>query len=1046
MAGRFRYISASQRAAARRWLVRLFPVLLFLLALGPRLLAVGRYVTPDELVWVYRALQFREALLDGRWASTLVAGHPGVTTTWLGALSMSVQLWVSPDARVAYDWLTKVAALTPDNVEAFRRLAVLLTGGRLAVAVVNSLGVVGVYWLARRLWAGEQRRRGAGEKEPAVANVSSPLFPRSPAALLAALLLALDPFLAGLSGLFHVDGLSATFVTLALLSLAVALIGEQGGGGSGAQGRNFSLPLLFSGVMTGLAILSKTPTLVLLPVTGLALLWAVLRERRDLTGLGRPVRSVAATYLARGLLWAAGAVLTIVLLYPALWSDAAAVLATVGGSANRHLDEALRETFFLGHAVFDPGPLFYPVVLVWRLSPVVWLAAIPALSLTISRRTRGWVGEDPLPGPLPKGEGTPSRWFVVGLLLLWAVVFLVAITPAAKKFDRYILPTVPALLIAAAVVWTTWAQEGRGTREQGRKTSPRRFRSTAPLLLIVAAQALFWLSHAAYPLAAYNPLVGGGRTAARVLPAGWGEGIGAGGRWLAGAQADAPARAAIAGIAPALAPFFPGRVLVDGLDDPATADFQIATLGGRQLDPAGAAEAAAGLALLRTIRFGGLEQAWVYRRADPQPVAAPPALAEPVVFGERLALVALGQEVIDGTVRLVARWQRLAGLAVDDRFTLRLAVTDAAGNVWSSTEIDLLNEVAFHPPDWATDETGTLRYALELPPAMPPGPYAVQFSLVDRRTMGQLPVRVGNESVGVVYMAGEIDVPRPERIVSASRVQIPQMSGARWGDGALWLLGHSQLPAAVLAGSDLPLELFWHHPTGTLPGGLQLTWSLRPNDGGSDIALSTVPLSRFDTGQWRVGETVQEKYRLPIPPPAPAGRYALLLQPLDAAGQSLGPAEVLGELTIDNIDRLYDVPMDVARPLLDDCFGGTICLRGAMMPTWAAAPGQTVELTLYWQALVEPTAVYTAFLHVLNEAGDTVLSADHWPGGLPSDIWDVGQVIEDRVSLTLPADLTPGVYRVRLGLYTADDGRRLPLDGTTADYLILPWTLNVVAP
>ncbi len=167
MAGRFRYFSASQRAAARRWLVRLFPVLLFLLALGPRLVAVGRYVTPDELVWVYRALQFREALLDGRWAGTLVAGHPGVTTTWLGALSMSVQLWVSADARVAYDWLTKVAALTPDNVEAFRRLAVLLTGGRLAVAVVNSLGVVGVYWLARRLWAGEQRGRGAGEKAPA---------------------------------------------------------------------------------------------------------------------------------------------------------------------------------------------------------------------------------------------------------------------------------------------------------------------------------------------------------------------------------------------------------------------------------------------------------------------------------------------------------------------------------------------------------------------------------------------------------------------------------------------------------------------------------------------------------------------------------------------------------------------------------------------------------------------------------------------------------------------------------------------------------------
>ena len=165
MAGLNDSLSATKPTTAQAWLVRLFPVLLFLLALGPRLVAIGRYVTPDELVWVYRALQFREALLDGSWAGTLVAGHPGVTTTWLGALSMSVQLWVSADARVAYDWLTKVASLTPDNVEAFRRLAVLLTGGRLAVAVVNSLGVVGVYWLARRLWAGEQGSGGAGEKE-----------------------------------------------------------------------------------------------------------------------------------------------------------------------------------------------------------------------------------------------------------------------------------------------------------------------------------------------------------------------------------------------------------------------------------------------------------------------------------------------------------------------------------------------------------------------------------------------------------------------------------------------------------------------------------------------------------------------------------------------------------------------------------------------------------------------------------------------------------------------------------------------------------------
>jgi hypothetical protein len=176
------------------------------------------------------------------------------------------------------------------------------------------------------------------------------------------------------------------------------------------------------------------------------------------------------------------------------------------------------------------------------------------------------------------------------------------------------------------------------------------------------------------------------------------------------------------------------------------------------------------------------------------------------------------------------------------------------------------------------------------------------------------------------------------------------------------------------------------------------------------------------------------------------GLYDLTVEPLASDGTALGEVYNLGQIRINNIDRLYDVPMDVARPLLDDCFGETICLRGALLPSLTATPGQTLDLVLYWQALREPPVVYTAFLHVLNEAGEIVLTADHWPGGLPSDIWDVGQVIEDRVPLALPADLPPGDYKVRLGLYTADDGRRFPLDETGADHLILPWTLNVVEP
>jgi 4-amino-4-deoxy-L-arabinose transferase-like glycosyltransferase len=980
MAGRPHFLSAAGDLSRGRFFQAIPIFLLFIAALTARLAALGRYVTPDEAIWVYRSLRFREALLAGRWAETLVAGHPGVTTTWLGAMGMSAQMAVSEAARAAYDWLAKMAALTPENVEAARRLAVLLSGGRVAVALVNGLGIVAVYWLARRLWGGT-------------------------AAFLAAVFLAFDPFLVGLSGLLHVDGLSATFAAVSLLSLLVSMEDREGQESSRRWGW-----LALAGAAAGLAVLSKTPTLLLLPVSGVALLWVTVR------GHDRAMRERLKRLLIDGVVWGVAFLATVVLLYPALWVAPLDVVATVSGSVNRHLDEALRETFFMGEVAFDHGPLFYPVVLLWRLSPVVWLALIPALWWLIGKR-----------------RSLDARtWFPVALLLLWTVLFIVFITFAAKKFDRYILPTVPALLILAAVAWAGWA-----------RNRPRAVRWLLPAL--VGAQLLFWLAHAAYPLTAYNPLVGGGRTAVAVLPIGWGEGIGAAGRRLADTEPGATEERAIAGVVPSLAPFFPGQTLVPGVDDPSTADYVIVTQGGRQLDPAGVAAQTAGLELLATEHFGGLDQAWTYRNPSPQAAAVPTPLTDEVTFGERMALSALGQEVEDDLVSLLLDWRRVAPLADDERFTLRIVIQDEAGNVWAAQEAELLNDVAFYPPDWASDDSGTVRFALELPPGMPPATYRLALSLIDQRTAGQLPARTASgEFLGVAYVAGDVIVPVPADIVTATRMQIPVPHGRMWLDGGLQLLGAGQTPEAALAGGDLPLELFWHAPTTELPDGIQLEWTLQPLDGGAAQPLATTPLSRFNTGQWRVGETIHEKYRLPLPPPLPAGGYELLAQPLDAAGQALGPAESLGELTIDNIDRLYDVPLDVARPLLDDCFGETICLQGALLPTWTARPGQTLDLVLYWQALREPPAVYTAFLHVLNEAGEILLTADHWPGGLPSDIWDAGQVIEDRLPLALPADLPPGDYRLRLGLYNADDGRRLPLDGSEADHLILPWTLTVL--
>lgn len=966
------------------WVLRLFPLFLFALAFLPRLAAVGRYVTPDESIWVYRSILFREALLHGRWADTLVAGHPGVTTTWLGAAGMTPQLWLAEGARASYDWLTKMAALTPDNVEAFRHLAVLLTGGRVAVALVNGLGIVAVYFLVRRLW---------GPK----------------AAVVAGLFLALDPFLVGLSGLLHVDGLSATFVILSLLSLAVSLMPDE------AEARQW-VWLAAAGALAGLAVLTKTPTLLLLPVSGLALLWPLFHDTR------RHPRIRLATFLLDAVIWGAAFAVVLVLLYPALWASPSAVLATIGGSANRHLAEALRETFFLGRAAFDHGPLFYPVVLLWRLSPVVWLALIPAAGLLFAWRRHG--------------RALPPGIYPALLLLLWAVLFLVAITPAAKKFDRYILPIVPALLVLAAVVWSAWA--GR-ERRLGRWLLP----------LILVGQATYWLVYAAYPLAAYNPLVGGPRTAVGVLPAGWGEGIGVAGRWLMRTQPDAANERAIAGIVPSLAPFFVGTALVDGLDDPASADYTIVTLGGRQLNPVGWEARIRGLDQIHVVRFGGLDQAWVYHNPSPDAAAVPSALPVPVTFGDRVALTAYGQTVEGDAVLLAARWRLPAPASAESRYTLRIAIQDELGNVWAAQEMDLLNEFHFYPVDWQEGETGVVRYLLELPPGIPPANYQVTLSLIDLQTAGQLPVRAGEGGfVGVVFTAGEIAVSPPERVISASRLQVPHFVETTWLDGRLRLLGHGEIPPEALAGSELPVDLFWHVPEGALPAGLSLAWSLRPAVGGETRLIHLEPLSRHDTGLWRTGETIQEKYRVSLPPDLPAGRYALAVGPSD--GSLLGEPQPLGEMQINNIDRLYEV--DVPVPFYVSF--SELDLLGLDSVELSARPGESPELTLFWRKYAPHGEVFTVFVHMLDSGGQIVQYADHWPGGLPTDILDGGQIVIDRFPIPLPVDLPTGEYRLRVGLYSAERGARLPAysfvetDGGSVgeDYVILPLQLHVTAP
>jgi hypothetical protein len=94
--------------------------------------------------------------------------------------------------------------------------------------------------------------------------------------------------------------------------------------------------------------------------------------------------------------------------------------------------------------------------------------------------------------------------------------------------------------------------------------------------------------------------------------------------------------------------------------------------------------------------------------------------------------------------------------------------------------------------------------------------------------------------------------------------------------------------------------------------------------------------------------------------------------------------------------------------------------------TWAR-PGGVILLTLYWQPLEVVNLPYKIFVHLESEDRTVVAQADDFPacGTRSTRQWDLDAVVADRHSLPLPADLPPGDYTLRVGLYEPQTGLRM---------------------
>lgn len=385
----------------------------FLVALVPRLIGIGQFLTADEKQWVGRGVEYVRALREFRFNDTLQTTHPGIPTLWVSGLSSAA------------------TSQTLQRPFTFTNLLSFAEASQRSLAVINSLLVVGIFLAARPLVT-------------------------SPVALAGALTIALDPFLIAHSKIVHVDALLAGFT---VLSLFLFLRAEQGGTRWALAG---------SAVAGALAMLSKLPGTILLPFAAMILFsrraaWSRSERSSRIRLLGQWTVMLLAAILVLwpGLLWVPDPVGNV----KTVQRDLRVALETPHNMEDVYaLNPRHYLTTILARSTVPT--LAGAVLFLWFLVTITRRSTRKGLRGVRQTHAESTSTVGSSERPSRRGQGPPPRLLVFPLHTAWMLVafillFLLGMTLGAKKGDRYLLPIFPVLDLLAAVGVTTLVMKMR---------------------------------------------------------------------------------------------------------------------------------------------------------------------------------------------------------------------------------------------------------------------------------------------------------------------------------------------------------------------------------------------------------------------------------------------------------------------------------------------------------------------------------------------------------------------------------------------------------
>jgi len=382
-------------------------------------------------------------------------------------------------------------------------------------------------------------------------------------------------------------------------------------------------------------------------------------------------------------------------------------------------------------------------------------------------------------------------------------------------------------------------------------------------------------------------------------------------------------------------------------------------------------------------------------------------------FGREIILLASGlpESVKSGVWMPFSAFYSLSSGRLSRDYAASYSLKDSDGNLVVNTGRFLIGDLPtteWREGFYLQDNTG-----LELPHFLPPDEYSLSVNIFDPQTQEQLSVinAVGNPE-GVTASLGVIRVERPE-----ASTPYEGNGNPIFADLPLVLGDTIGLPASATTGDELNFSWVWHTTEALQESYLaRLVWG----DGTTVMAQTPfVPLARYGTENWQMGDTWRGYHRLYVPAELEAGRYQIGVQVADAR-QNYPPVWI-HFMTIEAPSRTFEAPSP-QYPLQNAVWENGVRLLG-----YDVIPE---GLMLYWTTDAPVTTSLRRFVHRVQD-GQILAQTDGIPKDWtrPTTGWQVGEVLEDVTIILLPEGAN-GAWSV--GLYDPITGQRIPVgDGDT---------------